>query len=146
MRMAYLRARVAAGDRGSYPAALVAEVRSLYETGHTQRQIAARLGRSRGGIAYIMVLTEIPARPSVPPPHHFGREHPNWKGDAVTYARFHQRVVLVRGRPQQCEECGAADPRRWYDWANQTGRYQDPSDYRRLCRPCHRKFDKGRRQ
>jgi hypothetical protein len=28
-----------------------------------------------------------------------------------------------------------------YEWANLTGDYQNPADYRRLCVPCHRKFD-----
>jgi len=41
----------------------------------------------------------------------------------------------------KCEECGTADPRRSYDWANLTGNFADVMDYRRLCRSCHWKLD-----
>jgi len=41
-----------------------------------------------------------------------------------------------------CEVCGAKDQNRSYDWANLTGKYDDPSDYKRMCRSCHWKYDK----
>ena len=28
-----------------------------------------------------------------------------------------------------------------YDWANLTGHYDDPNDYKRMCRSCHWKYD-----
>jgi hypothetical protein len=50
-------------------------------------------------------------------------------------------VARKRGKPKRCEECGTTDPKKTYDWANQKGRYDDPQDYRRLCRSCHGKLD-----
>jgi hypothetical protein len=46
-----------------------------------------------------------------------------------------------RGKPQHCADCGASGPGRRYEWANLTGRYGDSSDYKRLCRQCHIRFD-----
>jgi len=145
MRMAYLRARADAGDRGSHAPDVVARIRTLYEAGSSQRQIAAQIGCSRGAIAYIMTLNQIVARRPEERQYPRGAQHANWKGDGACYERLHQRVVEARGAPKRCEGCGLADPRRHYDWANLTGRYGDPMDYRRLCRPCHRRYDASRR-
>jgi len=60
------------------------------------------------------------------------------------YAKLHARVRALRGSPHKCEICGEGDPRKHYDWANMTGDYENPEDYKRMCRPCHRKHDKGR--
>lgn len=70
--------------------------------------------------------------------------HPNWKGDAASYEAKHIRVRAQRGRPSKCERCGRTDDGVKYDWANLTGNYGDASDYQRMCRPCHRRYDYAR--
>lgn len=59
------------------------------------------------------------------------------------YGRLHYQVVKQRGKPSLCEDCGTTEAS-LYDWANMTGDYADPDDYRRLCRPCHRRHDAAR--
>jgi hypothetical protein len=70
-----------------------------------------------------------------------GPKNSRWKGVAGDYKALHLRVYSARGAPKHCERCGLSDESRRYEWANLTGRYEDPSDYRRLCVSCHRKFD-----
>ena len=60
------------------------------------------------------------------------------------YSKFHARVRTLRGSPHKCEVCGEDSLKKWYDWANLTGQYEDPDDYKRMCRRCHRSYDKGR--
>ena len=69
----------------------------------------------------------------------------SWKGDNATYAAFHYRVEKERGKPHFCEACGTMDLKR-YEWCNLTGKYEDIMDYARMCIPCHRKYDKKRRE
>ena len=38
----------------------------------------------------------------------------------------------------------ADDPSCTYDWANLTGDYADVSDFARMCRSCHRRYDNAR--
>lgn len=54
---------------------------------------------------------------------------------------LHKRLYRRLGQPRKCEQCGTTTARA-YDWANMTGRYDDPSDYKRLCRSCHWRHDK----
>lgn len=72
-------------------------------------------------------------------PHPYAR-----KEGANPYSRYHANVRSVKGCPHKCEVCGEDNPRKWYEWANMTGRYDDPEDYKRMCRTCHRKHDKNR--
>jgi hypothetical protein len=74
-----------------------------------------------------------------------GEDNCNWKGAAASYSAMHKRVATRRGKAARCERCGSDDPGRWYDWANLTGRYDDPDDYEQMCRSCHRRFDIARR-
>ena len=67
----------------------------------------------------------------------------SWKGDDVTYAAFHYRVESERGKPRFCEACGITGGV-IFEWCNLTGKYEDVVDYARLCRSCHRKYDKNR--
>lgn len=48
----------------------------------------------------------------------------------------------VNKKMSQCEICGTTDADKSYDWANLTGKYDDPSDYKRMCRSCHAKQDR----
>lgn len=70
-----------------------------------------------------------------------GQANVMWKGDAAGYDAMHKRVAVRRGQPSSCEICGTTDPERVYDWANLTGRFEDPDDYARMCRSCHRLHD-----
>lgn len=70
-----------------------------------------------------------------------GDRNSTWKGDRAGYQALHLRVIVQRGQPQCCEDCGTTDPAKHYDWANLTGNYADVSDYKRLCRSCHWKLD-----
>ncbi len=73
-----------------------------------------------------------------------GEKNTSWKGSNATYAAFHKRVEVARGKPDICMGCGAQDAAR-FEWCNLTGRYDDVSDYMRMCIPCHRKYDKNRK-
>lgn len=41
-----------------------------------------------------------------------------------------------------CDVCGTEDKSKSYDWANLTGDYDNPQDFKRMCRSCHWKYDK----
>ena len=74
-----------------------------------------------------------------------GSANPKWKGNKAKILALHTRLYRARGKPKYCESCGLNDPNRRYEWSNQTGNYVDLSDYKRLCVPCHRRFDYQRR-
>lgn len=73
-----------------------------------------------------------------------GENNSSWKGDNATYAALHYRVESQRGKPKICMACGTQDAS-VYEWCNLTGKYQDVNDYMRMCRKCHRKYDKNRK-
>ena len=52
-------------------------------------------------------------------------------------------MKALKGKPKKCEVCGTTDKKKNYDWANLTGKFNDPEDYKRMCRSCHRKYDKA---
>ena len=126
-----------------YPPEMVAEVRELYETGHTQYEIAAKLGASQKVIWRLMQNHGIQARVAAVRDQR-GEKNAYWRGDDAGYAGFHRRVEYSRGKPEHCSACDRSGPGR-YEWANLTGHYEDIKDYVRLCTDCHRTFDKRRR-
>lgn len=66
---------------------------------------------------------------------------PHWKGDKVGYMGLHRWVRMHLGKPSICEHCGNKDARK-YEWANKSGKYlRDLTDWLRLCKPCHKKYD-----
>lgn len=70
-------------------------------------------------------------------------EHPFWKGDAVGYTSLHQWIARKLGKPKQCSHCKSTNCKA-YDWANVSGKYRrDFSDWVRLCRGCHIRFDRS---
>ncbi len=73
-----------------------------------------------------------------------GFNNDNWKGDEATYSALHYRVESSRGKPNFCTACGAIDKSKIYEWCNLTGNYSNVNDYARMCRKCHRKYDKNR--
>jgi len=61
-------------------------------------------------------------------------------GTITEYKRYHKRVYDRRGRASSCVNgCEATR----YEWANLTGRYEDPEDYQAMCVLCHRRMDVG---
>ena len=69
-------------------------------------------------------------------------KHPKWKGDNVGYYGIHDWMTKHYGQPKGCEICGLKDRKRVYHWANLTGEYlRDRKDWKRMCVPCHRKYD-----
>jgi hypothetical protein len=63
------------------------------------------------------------------------------KGDKAGYSAFHKRVATKRGTPSVCEVCNLSNKNTRYEWANLTGNYADIMDYKRMCKPCHMKYD-----
>lgn len=57
------------------------------------------------------------------------------------YSSGHKKISQLKGQPKKCEKCGTEDINLRYEWANLTGNYNDIDDYRRMCQPCHIKFD-----
>ena len=68
-----------------------------------------------------------------------GENNDSWKGNNAGYAAFHIRVQKVRGKADHCEVCKKG---RYFEWANLTGKFEDVSDYKMMCKSCHAKYDK----
>lgn len=67
--------------------------------------------------------------------------NPNWKGDDAKKIAKHFWVYTHKGRPSKCEHCKTTRAK-VYDWANVDHQYKrNLSDYIRLCRRCHRRYD-----
>src|SRR3972149_1601888 len=123
-----------------YPAEKVRRVAELYESGFTQTEIAKELGTTQKVVWNLMRRHALSRRVAAKRNQRGERNH-MWRGREARYKALHLRMQSLRGKPQKCERCGAEGPGRSYDWANQTGRYDDPADYKRLCRSCHWKQD-----
>ena len=66
----------------------------------------------------------------------------NWKGDNVGYFGVHDWMTKNYGQPVGCEVCGVNDNNIKYYWANLSQQYKrDRKDFKRMCMPCHRKYD-----
>jgi hypothetical protein len=66
--------------------------------------------------------------------------HPNWKGDNVSYKGLHKWVRDHLPQPELCQSCNLVTS---YDLANITGKYtKDFSNWKYLCRPCHIVLDR----
>lgn len=122
----------------------VGQVRSMYETGHTQAEIAVYMGTTQKVIWRFMRNNGIKARKAAKRDQR-GEKNSSWKGEKALYGSYHQRVKSNRGRASDygCCVCGAKGQGRFFDWANLTGNYNDIMDYAPMCRPCHREYDKG---
>lgn len=125
-----------------YPNEMVNRVGELYSKGLTQPEIATILSTDYKTIMFLMRAHGIKARKKGPRVHYSGEKSSGWKGNAATYDALHARVNKLRGRPSLCEVCSTTTAKR-YDWANLTGHYEDPSDYKRMCRSCHLRYDKA---
>lgn len=59
-----------------------------------------------------------------------------------SYYTLHKWVEKMKGKPSLCEECGTTSAKR-YEWANMSGQYkQELSDWKRMCKVCHHRYDK----
>lgn len=123
-----------------YPEHIVKRVRELYSSGLTQEEVGEKLGLSQKVIWKLMIRHNLKARVAFKRDQRGPKNH-MWKGDNAKYQAMHLRVANLRGEPKACMECGTEDRRKDYQWASMTGKYQDPYDYRRLCRSCHAKQD-----
>lgn len=65
--------------------------------------------------------------------------------DHDCYYRKHYLVRKHRGNPSFCEVCKCDNEDNFYEWANMTGDYDNINDYKRMCRKCHRAYDKDRK-
>jgi hypothetical protein len=116
------------------------DLRRDYAAGMTQAQLATKHGCHVNTIAQLMRDAGIVGRRGGN--RNMNRPKPNpIRLSTAQYSTHHKRVEARRGRPKMCEACGCTDPSKTYDWANLTGRYDDPSDYKRMCRSCHWKHD-----
>jgi hypothetical protein len=116
------------------------EAKRLYEAGMSQGEVAIELGTSQKVIWSLFRKNGYKSRPAAKR-NQYGQANASWKGSAAGYQAFHRRLDATKGRPKKCEVCGIDDPKRVYDWANLTGKLDEPSDYKRMCRSCHSKYD-----
>ena len=111
-----------------------------YEKGLTQTETAKAIGVSVRVIERFMIRHNLSRRQAKIRPSIVGSKHPLWKGASVTYKTFHKRLYKTLGQPKKCSVCGTTKSK-IFDWANLTGKFNDPNDYKRMCRSCHFKHD-----
>lgn len=122
------------------------ELTRLYWTeGKSQREIATQLGLSQKSVLGAMKRLGIQRRKAAKRLQ-AGAANTGWKGKSAGYQAKHTRIQRALGTPQKCEVCATTDTSKTYDWANLTGNYDDPKDYRRMCRSCHRRYDNARKR
>ena len=119
-----------------------AELRADYEASMmSQLEICAKWGVSLKRVQTSMRRFGITPRKQIKRRQQ-GAENAFWKGSDASYTAFHARLYRNAGQPKKCDRCGTTDPSKTYDWANLTGHYDDPSDYQRMCRSCHHRYDR----
>ena len=116
------------------------KLRTLYEQGMTQVEVAEEIGTSPTLVFHRLREMNVICRPAAPR-NQKGELNNHWVGGKAGYKAFHRRIMVLKGRPKCCEVCGATDTNRTYDWASLSGRFDDPNDYKRMCRSCHCKYD-----
>lgn len=109
---------------------------TLYASSGRLAELAKKMGRTKQFLcrqAKRLGLTDIK------------RDRP-WmtKHATNTYMHNHHVVRRTLGQPKKCTVCGTDEDKVWYEWANLTGDYANPDDYKRMCRKCHRTYDKTR--
>lgn len=120
------------------------ELENMY---HIQMLSQVEIGKEYGTTQKVVfswfrklgIKSRIPAKRN-----QIGEHNDSWRGDSATYSAFHRRVEARRGKPKVCFACGDMN-KAVYEWCNLTGRYEDTNDYMRMCRKCHRQYDKNRK-
>lgn len=76
--------------------------------------------------------------------YYAGSKNGSWVGDLISYSGIHTWVRKKLGTPTTCKHCGKTGlSGRNIDWANKDHSYKrNLTDWIRLCRPCHRIYDK----
>lgn len=120
------------------------KIAQLYISGMTQDEVSRSMECGRKTVSNSLKRQGVKSRKAAKR-NQWGDKNTKWKGDAATYFPKHRRVERRFGKPKKCCLCGTENPSLWYDWANLTGNYNDPNDYKRMCRKCHRKYDAKRR-
>lgn len=123
----------------------IEEVLRMYNEGMTQEEVGRMLGVSQKVICRFMKNNGMKARRAAKR-NQRGLKNHMWKGNEASYKALHCRLYSLYGTPSKCEICGTVDATKNYDWASLTGQYTDISDYKRMCRSCHRQYDKSRRK
>lgn len=116
-------------------------IKELYESGMTKAEVASEMGIGRKLVSNTMIRCGIKARKAVKR-NQWGDLNHMWKGDEASINKFHTRLYRRLGKPSKCDVCLTTDKNKSYDWANLTGNYSDISDFKRMCRSCHWKYDK----
>lgn len=117
------------------------DLEKKYSEGYTQKECAEFFKVSQKVIWRAMKNLGIKARKAIKR-NQRGEKNDSWKGNSVGYAAFHKRIEALKGKPKKCDVCGTEDEDKYYDWACLTGQYENPDDYRRMCKSCHSKYDK----
>lgn len=75
--------------------------------------------------------------------YYVGEKADAWRGMKAGYSAKHKWLTANYGRPTYCEN-DPSHPGKIFDWANLSGLYlRERSDYKHLCRRCHRLMDRG---
>jgi hypothetical protein len=117
----------------------------LYKSGKTQDECATEMNVTRKVISNAMKRLNIISRKACKR-NQTGTENHMWKGKNANITCKHRRLYRAFGQPEKCDICGTTDKSKWYDWANLTGDYDNPADFKRMCRSCHRKYDNARKK
>ena len=79
----------------------------------------------------------------IKPIKHFSAQdenHPQWKGNKVSYSGLHYWIYRKLGKPTSCAHCNK--PKNRFNWANKSGEYlRDLDDWINLCYSCHKIYD-----
>ena len=128
--------------RREYDPGLVDRVVRMYETGMTVSEV----DRLFPGVKVQRLLERhAPNMRRAVKRDQAGPSNTSWRGGAAGYQAMHLRVQIARGKPDECTRCDRTGSDHKYEWANQTGNYEDVWDYARMCISCHRRFDAARR-
>ena len=76
-------------------------------------------------------------------PKRFGKDHPMWTGDNVTYRALHSWLGRHFGKSDKCENKKCRGFSKKYNWAlKRNYKYERKiENFMRLCRSCHSVYD-----
>jgi hypothetical protein len=114
---------------------------TAYQSGMTQIEVARKFCISRKIVENALRRAGVKCRRKVKR-NQTGPLNDNWSGRSATILSKHKRLYRAFGQPSKCDVCGTTDESKHYDWANLSGDYDDPLDFKRMCRSCHWKYDK----
>lgn len=113
----------------------------LHNEGFTQMMLSKEFGIGRKSVSNAIARLNLLHHKSIKR-NQFGSNNSNWKGCSANLVSKHKRLYRAFGQPSTCDVCGTSENNKSYDWANLSGDYDNPSDFKRMCRSCHSKYDK----